>query len=90
LFVDFKVANKPFEVLFCLLPVGPDHLGLVLPGGHLHLVKEVGGVHLLQVKLVLIFVRDVYSKMLNAYLLVVEALAKGGEVKLAIPFGPAL
>jgi hypothetical protein len=54
------------------------------------LIKLVAAVHLLQIELEFVFVGDVDPKAFDAKLFVIETFSKGGEVHIAIPFGPTL
>ncbi len=62
-----------------------DGFRLVLPLCHLFLVKVVRGIHLLEIKLELVFIGDCNAKPFNAHLVVIEALAESCEMLLSIP-----
>jgi hypothetical protein len=52
------------------------------------LIELVAGENLPQIELEFVFARDVDSKMFDVNLLVIETFSKGGEVYIAILFGP--
>ena len=83
--IYFVVFDKPFEVQFGFVKIVLDSDGLVLPLCHLLFVEVVGRVHLLEVKLELVFVGDDESEALDANLVVVEAFSEGCEVDLTVP-----
>jgi hypothetical protein len=79
--------HQRLEVLFGEYIVGLDGGGLLLPIKHYVLVEVVAVVHLLQVKLEFVFVRDCYAGADKRALVVVEAIPKGGEMFITIPLG---
>ncbi len=79
--------HQRLKVSFGKYVVGLDGGGLLLPIEHFVLVKVVAIVHLLQVELKFIFVRDCYVGANKRTLVVVEALPKDGEMFVAIPLG---
>jgi hypothetical protein len=84
-FVDFIALNEPFEVQFGLIEIVLGGNRLVFPLRHLLFVEVIGCVHLLEVNLELVFVKDGDAKMLDAYLVAGEALAEGREVHVTVP-----
>jgi hypothetical protein len=85
LFVDFVVPDKSFKVCLCIVEIVFDGFRLVLPLWHLFLVKVVQGIHLLEIKLELVFVGDCNAKPFDAHLVVVKALAKNCEMLFSVP-----
>ena len=85
LFVDFVVPDESFKVCLCVVEIVSDGFRLVLSLCHLFLVKVVQGIHLLKIKLELVFVGDCNAKTFDVHLVVVEALAKGCEMLSSVP-----
>ncbi len=85
LFVDFVVPDESFEVCLCIVEIIFDGFRLVLPLCHLFLVKVVQGIHLLEIKLELVFIEDCNAEPFDAHLVVVKALAKSCEMLLSVP-----
>jgi hypothetical protein len=85
LLLDFVVPDKPFKVGHYFVEIVLDGFGLVFPLCHLFLVKVVQGIHLLEIKLEFVLVRDCDAVPFDAHLFVIGALAKGCEMLFSVP-----
>jgi hypothetical protein len=74
------------KVILGAIVVGFGGIGSLLPLQHVVLVKVVAVVHLLEIKLELVLIRNCDVGADEGSLVVIEALAKSGKMFVAVPF----